>query len=69
MSSWELMDWIVVAGVIAAILGTYFAWKSLRGGKLKTTNTINHGDNNTQTGGSGTTDNRVDHGSNNKQSG
>ncbi len=69
MSSWDLLDWIAVAGVVAAILGTYFAWKSFRGGEPKTSNTINHGDNNAQTGGAGTTENRIDHGSNNQQGG
>jgi hypothetical protein len=64
-----ILDYWQAFGVLIGIFGVWITWRQLKGGKPKTTNTIEHGDGNTQIGGQGTTENRVSRGSNNKQSG
>ena len=63
------MDWWVIASVLVAVIGVYYARRQLKGSGPKTTNEIKGGNRNTQQGGSGPTVNRIEDGDDNEQKG
>ena len=65
----NILDFIVIIGVVATFACAFFAWRQIKGGPSKTSNTINQGNRNTQKGGAGKTENRIDRGDDNSQQG
>lgn len=63
------MDYWTIGAVIVAIIGVYIAYRQLKGGSVKTTNTVENGKRNELSGGDGQTVNRVSGGDDNKLSG